>query len=509
MTADLIPARLGHAMLVARDETIERRREIAREFSRSRYAKALRVDGEIVAVYSLIGSALSGEARICLLVDPGIDRHARALMTACEEEFSRLRAEGLRLTARVAEHNDVGLRFVRRWGFTVTGLANGEYLAVLEPGRHVARPGVRYRDGRPFIVLTATRSGTFFLSRLLSYGAYECGYEQMRYVHSLDDARSWFSQDFTGTAETAAAPWWRLIRGLRPDVRILVVRRPVVEIVDSWLRLDMRGVRAFDRAALTAQIARLDRYLARIERVPGALSVQFRDLATEDTARQVFEHCLPYAFDREWWASLATSDIQADQPSIMRYADHHRPQMQAAAMAVRQQMRRVLGARLTIPEPDADGVVIQREHRHTFWRDAQRLMAEHCVAVGEEPDQFMRKNLPLLNRLDEMGAGQVITARLNGRMVGYLLSVVAPSLEAMDLLTATQLPFFVSRDAAGLNLGLRLQRAAIADAERRKVGEMYGRAGIRGEGARLGILFRRLGFEEFGTVYKLTLNKAA
>ena len=203
------------------------------------------------------------------------------------------------------------------------------------------------------------------------------------------------------------------------------------------------------------------------------------------------------------------SNYQEDQPSLVRYFFHHRDQISTAATEARKRMRRLLGARPTIAEADADGVVIQREYRETFWRDGQDLMAEHCISVGEPSDQFLRKNLPLLNRLDDIGAGQIITARLNGRMLGYLISVVSPSLEATDLLMATQLPLYVSRDAQNLRLVMRLQRAAIADAAARGVKEVYGRAGIRGEGDRLGVVYRRLGFEEFGQLYKLTLKQAA
>ena len=77
------------------------------------------------------------------------------------------------------------------------------------------------------------------------------------FIRGLDDAQAWLSQDCTGTAETAAAPWWRLVRHYRPDIRTLVVRRPVAEVLDSLLRLDMRGVCRFDPGVLAArQMAR-------------------------------------------------------------------------------------------------------------------------------------------------------------------------------------------------------------------------------------------------------------
>ena len=523
MTAELIPAKLGHALALAHDLdpellTIARRRDadqrrvIAKMFAESRYAKALRVDGTVVAVYGVVETTLSPETKLWMLVSRSIGKHRKAFLAACHAEYRAIRATGRKIVAYTEADYRPGVRFLQHWGFEIGAPVNGACRGTLEaegtPG--LVRPRARQRNGTPFIVLSAGRSGSAALSRLLSYGNYDCGHEQMRYLRGLEDAQAWLSQDFTGTAETCAAPWWRLMLRLRPDIRVLIVRRPVHDIVDSWLRLDMRGVCTWRPDILARAAERTNRYLDRIAaRVPAALTVQFADLGDEETGRRIFEHCLPYEFDQDWWARWAAENYQEDQPSLVRYYFHHREQMVGAATEVRKRMRRLLGARPTIPEPDADGVVIQREYRETFWRDAQDLMTEHCIAVGEPADQFLRKNLPLLNRLDDIGAGQIITARLNGRMLGYLISVVSPSLEAEDLLMATQLPFYVSPDAQNLRLVMRLQRAAIADAEARGVEEIYGRAGVRGDGPRLGIVYRRLGFDEFGQLYKLTLKKAA
>ena len=105
------------------------------------------------------------------------------------------------------------------------------------------------------------------LSRLLSYGAYNCGYEQMRYLRSLEDAQAWLSQDFTGTAETCAAPWWRLMLQLRPDIRILIVRRPSCRVSwIAWMRLDMRRVCTWRPERAPAAVCRTDRPLSRQDR---------------------------------------------------------------------------------------------------------------------------------------------------------------------------------------------------------------------------------------------------
>lgn len=365
-------------------------------------------------------------------------------------------------------------------------------------------------SGAPFLVLALPRSRTAWLARFLTYGDFHCAHEQARHVRTLEDVASWLSQDWTGAAETSVARWWRLARRIRPDLRIVTVRRPVEQVVESLMRLDLRGIFAFDRERLTREMERLDRALNRVEDAAGdVLSVGFDDLQDEAACRRVFEHCLPYPYDPLWWEELAPANIQTDMRALMRYAVAHQRQMAAAGTALRRQIRSLLGARRSLPAaPDADGVVIDEEPLATFRRDAEALMAEHCIAVGDPPDQFLRKNWPMMERLEAAGAWHTVTARLNGRMLGYLVSVIGPSLETPGVLTATQAPFFVANDAAGLNLGMRLQRAAVERLRQRGVTEIYLRAGVRGAGPRLGVLYRRLGAEDFGQMYKLQLQAA-
>src|SRR5664279_2954834 len=122
----------------------------------------------------------------------------------------------------------------------------------------------------PFVVLAMPRSRSYWLSRFLSAGGWHCGHDELRHMRSLDDVRSWLAQPLTGTVETAAGPFWRLLMDLAPDARVVVLRRPVAEVVDSLVRL------GFERAPMVRIMTRLDAKLAQIAvRVPGCLSVSF------------------------------------------------------------------------------------------------------------------------------------------------------------------------------------------------------------------------------------------
>jgi len=350
-----------------------------------------------------------------------------------------------------------------------------------------------------FLILGLPRSRTFWLSRFLSYGTHHCGHEEIRHLRGMADVESWFAQDDTGSAETAGAPWWRLIPA---DVRVAVIRRPPSDVIDSLMRID--GV-TYDRAVLERSIGRLDAKLDQIEaRRPGVLSVSFDSLDYEAVCARVFEHCLPYRHDPGWWRALASVNLQVPMVALQRHMRAHWPQLEKMASTAKQVSLRQLMARSRV---EMEGVTFQQERFDPWFRDAQSLFQEHMVATGQAPGDQHKKNLTLLRLLDRHEALQITTARCNGRMLGYLMAVVGPSLDAQGVIAAENLPFFVSQDAPGI--GMKLQRASVEALRDRGVGEVLMRAGVRGSGPRLGAMYRRMGAEDMGRLYKLPLTVGA
>ena len=360
---------------------------------------------------------------------------------------------------------------------------------------------------RPFIIYALPRSRTYWLSRFLSYGDYECSHDQIRHVRGPDDVKAWLSQDFVGTAETGAARWWRLVQHYRPDIQVVVVRRPLREVLDSLLRLDMRGVCTFEREVLARGLAKLDCCLDRIaQEVPGAISVSFSGLNTEAVCANVFEHCLPYDHDPDWWGHLSRINMQANMPALMRYCFANKKQLKKAGEACCRQVKS-LAQRESNREPvDLTCVTIQDEQFDGFWRDGQRLFAEHKAEVGGRDGVILNPNIPLVRNLADLGAMQILTARANGEMIGYLVSLISPSLEDAGLTTALQTIFFVSKKYRGI--GPRLERSSIEMLRSRGVGEVVMRAGVRGSGPKLKALYERLGAEDYGQLYTLMLRAA-
>jgi hypothetical protein len=185
----------------------------------------------------------------------------------------------------------------------------------LSASRARRRPGV---IATPFIIYTAGRSRTAWLSAFLTYGKCVCHNEIAAGFRDWTEVVDVFS-DGVGSAETAAAPAWRLFKHFVPSAKTVVVQRDVDDIVASFARHEIAEIATVDEDKLRKVVSYSNRCLQEISTQPGVLTVQFADLEREAACRQVFEHCLPYEFDRAWWRDLAAQNIQTDALSLVRY----------------------------------------------------------------------------------------------------------------------------------------------------------------------------------------------
>ena len=171
---------------------------------------------------------------------------------------------------------------------------------------------------RPFIVYSLPRSRTAWLASFLSYGGWTCRHEAATGLRSMDEVRRFFAEPQAGTVETAAAQGWRIIHHYVPDIRAVVIRRPVDDVMGSMLAIDLRGEFAYDAPRLRKVMEYGDRMLAQISELPDVLTVPWGDLATEDGCASIFEHCLPFAFDRAWWRTWKDRNVQIDVLAMLR-----------------------------------------------------------------------------------------------------------------------------------------------------------------------------------------------
>lgn len=350
----------------------------------------------------------------------------------------------------------------------------------------------------PFVVFSLPRSRTAWLSRYLTYGPWVCGHEEVRYLRSMEDIQSWFMQPFIGSVESDAMFWWRLIERYAPGCRVLVVRRPVPDVVESLLRLGVgeRGPHIMN--LMRKMDAKLDQITARM---PNVLSVEYDELQTEEGCKRLFEHCLLMHHDPAWWQYWIGVNVQVNVHARLRYATTYTKQIiRMRDLAT----YHVLADMHSRHEKAPYGALeIKEESFETSFPDAQKLFTDHCVEIGEPPDEWTRNNIPILAMMDKMGLLQIMTARANGQMFGYLVSMVGTKVgEEFEDKTATHTLFYASKEWPGA--GMKLLRASLARLKERGVEEVYMRSGV-GAGARIETVYKRMGAEYEGRLFKLRL----
>jgi len=246
-----------------------------------------------------------------------------------------------------------------------------------------------------------------------------------------------------------------------------------------------RGGMQFDDHLMVPVLEHATAKLRQIERrLPNVLSVRFDDLADEACCREIWQHCLPYPWDPQWWQMWDQVNVQDPIQPMLRYAAAHQPQM---AKLIAQARHRIL-ADLKKPV-HVNGIVFAQEPFRTFLEDGRAAYEEHFVSLGETPRYWQQCNLPLFQSLDDGGALHVWTARAghNGQLCGYLLTVLAESFDRRGEITGEQMAFFA--DAHWPGLGIKLQRSSIEDLRARGVK----RVTMPVSAPRLNLLYRRLG----------------
>jgi hypothetical protein len=302
--------------------------------------------------------------------------------------------------------------------------------------------------------------------------------------------RSWLAQPFTGTVETAGAPFWRLI----PEgVTVAIIRRPLDEVMASlW-----RGGLQFDPVTMAKHLGAIDAKLGQFaHRRPGVLQTTFTELGTEEGCARLFEHCLPYRHDPAWWQALAPVNMQVSIPHMRNYYYAHGPQLEKLRLLARHEMLRKFRRPIVL-----EGITFQQETLTQVLPDLGGPAGEECVALGEAPEIWPQlMNMPLLRRLEDGGGLHIMTARSNGRMFGYLVSALGEAFHAEHQIEAEQAWFYA--DPTWPGLGRKLQHASIEDLRSKGVNRVMM---LNLDGSRVGSLYRRLGARETGQRFVLEL----
>ena len=332
MRHELVPARLGHALLVAHRLRKDRpevpggasvRDSIVYYLRHSGWSRALLIDGRCMAVGGAIGPLLASEAHVWCAVTPQGKDHRRALLRGAREGIGELLNTWSGLSAVIIADCEESLRFARHLGFVLfpdkaqegaVRVRSAKYLGTIQPRRQTAR-----RE-RPFIIYTAGRSRTAWLSTYLSYGGWTCRHDAAIDFRAPADIGEFFRRPRTGSVETAASPAWALVKHYAPEARVAVILRPAGEVIDSVERYFSAAGIEWDREKLRHLMEYEVRLLNRVALLPGTLAIDYSQLGRAGVCAELFEFCLPYRFDPVWHERLAAENIQVDvRDYVLRY----------------------------------------------------------------------------------------------------------------------------------------------------------------------------------------------
>jgi hypothetical protein len=192
---------------------------------------------------------------------------------------------------------------------------------------------------QPFIIYSLGRSRSAWLSAFLTYRDWRCDHEAAVTLRSMDEARAFLAQPRHGTIESGVSPGWPLIRAMCPGIREVVIFRPVEDVIQSYLGVDIAPRFTYDVPALRRNLTHFEHCLRRLAARPGVLSLDFDDLGTELGCRAVWERCLPYPFDREHWLDFKDRNIQCGLPALLAYYHDHRETVEAFKREAKSELR--------------------------------------------------------------------------------------------------------------------------------------------------------------------------
>lgn len=144
-------------------------------------------------------------------------------------------------------------------------------------------------------------------------------------------------------------------------------------------------------------------------------------------------------------------------------------------------------------------LTFQLESWSDYYRDCQALWVEHYDEIAVQKDRMeMKPDVAGYMALEAAGRLQILTVRDDGRMVGYLLTVIRPHLHYANVLSGFEDAYFLSKTHRRGMTGVKLIREGIR--YMRAVGVQKAFFMTKAS-LDMGRIFERLGFTKSDIVY--------
>jgi hypothetical protein len=167
----------------------------------------------------------------------------------------------------------------------------------------------------PFIIYCLPRSRSAWLTHFLNYPMarplQRVAHDVAPLCRSVENfIKAYKEEGMWGSVELGGIIGWQVIRKEMPNLKTVVVKRPLQEVYNSIVALGLQP----DLTALAEHGELLDV----VGSQPGVYTISSESLDSPMMCKWLFEYCLELEFDFEWWAHLAPLNIQVDVDGVMK-----------------------------------------------------------------------------------------------------------------------------------------------------------------------------------------------
>jgi GNAT superfamily N-acetyltransferase len=134
-----------------------------------------------------------------------------------------------------------------------------------------------------------------------------------------------------------------------------------------------------------------------------------------------------------------------------------------------------------------------------YYRDCHALWPEHWDEIAVQKDRMpMRPDVAAYQALEAAGRLQIMVVRDDGRMVGYILSVIRPHLHYADVLCGFEDAYFLTKSHRRGMIGVRLISEAVKHMQQVGCKKAFFQTKVA---LNMGRIFEHMGFENTDLVY--------
>jgi L-amino acid N-acyltransferase YncA len=142
----------------------------------------------------------------------------------------------------------------------------------------------------------------------------------------------------------------------------------------------------------------------------------------------------------------------------------------------------------------------------TYYRDCKNLWPEHYDEIAADKDRMpMRPDVATYRKLEAMGCLQIVVARDDGRMIGYVLSVIRPHMHYADVLCGYEDAYFLTKAHRRGMVGVKLLREAVEQMRRVGVRRVFFMTKVAHD---MSLIFERMGFIRTDVVYSRWIGES-